>query len=159
MIRLVIKTFLLLVWCLLAAFLISMSVNIFAPAERLAEPSFWGRYMGTAVLMMLYVGMINKAYNEIIADKEPEDKVPEDREAEIIGLANYLLFALVPPIGIHCVLFYVAEAIGTKDKVSLAHMLFNKAYWQQDFVFLLLPLLLTALFFYYRPQYRLCKGA
>ncbi|TDQ79096.1 hypothetical protein [Sphingobacterium yanglingense] len=139
-----------LLWCMLAAYLINVTVKIFTPGDRIGAPSFIGIYMGTIVLMMIYVGIINKAYNEIIADKEFED-----RDAELIGLGNYLLFAVVPPIIIHRMLLHVALVIATNGEVNFSDMLFNRAYWQQDFPFLLMSLLVPALFFYYWPQYRL----
>lgn len=146
----IIKTLLLLPWCLLAAYLINVTIYVAEPFERVRSPAFMGVYVGTVVMMMVYVGMINKAYNAVVADKKPKD-----REAEVKLLANYLLFAVIPPIVIHRVLLQVGVVIATQGSVGFGDILTNTRYWKEDFAFLLLPLFATALFFYYCPQYRL----
>ncbi len=140
-------------WCMLSAYLINVSVKLFVPAQRTGSPTFWSVYAGTVVMMMVYVGLINKLYNGIVAVK-----TPEDRESEIIVLGNYLLFAIAVPVLIHRMLLHVGVVIATNGTVGLGDILFNTSYWKEDFPFLLLPLLFTALFFYYWPEYRLFKG-
>ncbi|MFD2556282.1 hypothetical protein [Sphingobacterium tabacisoli] len=151
--RLILKILLLLLWCMLSAYLINVSVKLFVPAERTGSPTFWSIYVGTVALMVLYVGIINKLYNGIVAVK-----VPKDKESEIIVLGNYLLFAIAVPLLIHRLLLHVGVVIATNGEVGVEDIVLNTNYWKEDFPFLLLPLLFTALFFYYWPEYRLFKG-
>ncbi|WP_144062768.1 hypothetical protein [Sphingobacterium paucimobilis] len=152
MIRHILTILLLLLWCMLAAYLINVSVKLFVPWERTASPIFMGMYVGTVALMMLYVCMINGAYNAIVSGK-----VTSDVESDIKLLANYLLFAVTPPVLVHRVLLQVLVMVATEGKVGMRDIFSDTTYWKQDFPFLLLPLVLTALFFYYWPQYRIYK--
>jgi hypothetical protein len=138
---------------MLSAYLINVSVKLFVPAQRTGSPTFWSVYAGTVAMMILYVGLINKFYNVIVAIK-----TPKDRESEIIVLGNYLLFAIAVPVLIHRMLLHVGVVIATNGTVGGYDIFFNMNYWKQDFPFLLLPLLFTALFFYYWPEHRLFKG-
>ncbi|ERJ60025.1 hypothetical protein M472_14770 [Sphingobacterium paucimobilis HER1398] len=138
---------------MLSAYLINVSDKLFVPSERTESPAFWSVYTVTVVMMVIYVGLINKLYNGIVAVK-----AANDRESELRILGNYLLFAIAAPLLIHRLLLYAGETIATQGEVGVDSIFLNMDYWMKDFPFLLLPLVLTALFFYYWPQYRLFKG-
>ncbi len=150
----VLKFLILLLWCMLAAYMVNISVKMFDPAERVSAPDFGWVYAITVVLMGIYVWMINWVYNEILSRTAPQD---DDLESKL--LVHYLLFAIVPPMFVHQLLLHVSTVLDSKEKVNFVDLFFNTTYWKEDFVFLLLPLLLTALFFYYYPQHRIFKNS
>lgn len=147
-----IKYSILLLWSMIAAYLINISDKILDPEERVADYNFGIIYLVTVVLFGIYTFGISKIYLELLGNDTLRNKIGS-RSAT--GL--YIIGASLSVVLVHRLFLHAAVALASPTPVNLWDELIDPVYWKTDFIFLLIPVALTVLFFYRYPQYNLFK--
>ncbi|WP_164112591.1 MULTISPECIES: hypothetical protein [Sphingobacterium] len=147
-----IKYSLLLVWSMLTAYLINISDKILDPMERVADYNFGIVYFVTVLLVIGYIYGISVFYYWLLGSDTIKQKIG-NRSATLL----YLLSATLSVVFVHRLFLHAGVALASPAPVNFWDELFAPVYWRTDFIFLLIPVLATVLFFYYFPQYSLFK--
>lgn len=147
-----IKYALLLLWSMIAAYLINISDKILDPEKRIADYKFGIVYFVTVVLFGMYTYGISKIYHSLLGNDTLESKIGSRR-----ATLFYFAAATLSVVFVHRLFLHAAVALASPKPVRLWDELLDPAYWKTDFIFLLIPVVATVSFFYRYPQYNLVK--
>lgn len=142
----------LLLWSMIAAYLINISDKILDPEERIADYAFGIVYFITVILMAGYTYGISKCYHWLLGSDTIQQKIGPSYATLLYIIGTTLAVVLV-----HRLFLHAAVALASPTPVYLWDELIDPVYWRTDFIFLLNPVALTVLFFYRYPQYNLIK--
>lgn len=142
----------LLLWSMIAAYLINISDKILDPEERIADYAFGIVYFITVILMAGYTYGISKCYHWLLGSDTIQQKIGPSYATLLYIIGTTLAVVLV-----HRLFLHAAVALASPTPVYLWDELIDPVYWRTDFIFLLNPVALTVLFFYRYPQYNLFK--
>ncbi|SKB76090.1 hypothetical protein SAMN05660841_02189 [Sphingobacterium nematocida] len=147
-----IKYALLLLWSMMAAYLINISDKILDPEKRITDYKFGIVYFVTVVLFGIYTYGISKIYHSLLGNDTLESKIGSRR-----ATLFYFAAATLSVVFVHRLFLHAAVALASPKPVRLWDELLAPAYWKTDFIFLLIPVVATVAFFYRYPQYNLVK--